>query len=204
MLVKLGNKLPKNPIDSCFFELYANPERFFGIFNNFFLSLVGKYLALIFLKLDGVVMIFIRKLMTIFFGWVLLIFLSCGIAGDYLQASSSVTQTANTSPTVVTMDMVDAKKGVTLDRDGSITIKTAGAYFIVAAPQVGRAGKGSYGCFDLWLRVNGEDVDNSNVQLCNDKGSKAKDVIVSQSILYLEEDDVVKLMMSIDNTVYYL
>ena len=146
----------------------------------------------------------IKKLIIVFHGWVLLVFTSCAIAGDYLQASSSITQTANTSPTMVTMDMVDASKGITLDRDGSITIKNSGAYFIVAAPQVGRAGKGSFGCFDLWLRVNDEDVDNSNVQLCNDKGSKAKDVIVSQSILFLKADDVLTLMMSTDNTVSYL
>ena len=149
-------------------------------------------------------MISLNKLIMSFLGWILLVFSSCSIAGDYLQASSSVTQTANTSPTTVLMDMVDANKGVTLDRDGSITVKTSGAYVIIAAPQVGRAGKGSYGCFDLWLRVNDEDVDNSNVQLCNDKGSKAKDVIVSQSILPLKAGDVVTLMMSTDNTVSYL
>ena len=149
-------------------------------------------------------MISLNKLIMSFLGWILLVFSSCCIAGDYLQASSSVTQTANTSPTTVLMDMVDANKGVTLDRDGSITVKTSGAYVIIAAPQVGRAGKGSYGCFDLWLRVNDEDVDNSNVQLCNDKGSKAKDVIVSQSILPLKAGDVVTLMMSTDNTVSYL
>jgi hypothetical protein len=146
----------------------------------------------------------IKKLIIIFFGTIFLVFSSCSIAGDYLQASSSVTQTANTSPTTVLMDMVDANKGITLDRDGSITIKNSGVYVIIAAPQVGRAGKGSYGCFDLWLRVNDEDVDNSNVQLCNDKGSKAKDVIISQSILPLKAGDVVTLMMSTDHTVSYL
>ena len=149
-------------------------------------------------------MISINKLIMSFLGWILLVFSSCSIAGDYLQASSSVTQTANTSPTTVLMDMVDASKGVTLDRDGSITVKTSGAYVIIAAPQVGRAGKSSYGCFNLWLRVNDEDVDNSNVQLCQDKSSKAKDVIVSQSILSLKAGDVVTLMMSTDNTVSYL
>ena len=65
--------------------------------------------------------------------------------------------------------------------DGEIkpfTVGEAGPYLIVAAPQVGREGGGPYGCFDLWLRINGADVANSNVQLCQDEGSMAKDVII--------------------------
>ena len=55
------------------------------------------------------------------------------------------------------------------------------------------------GCFDLWLRVNGTDVANSNVQLCQDEGSMAKDVIISQGIVPLEAGDVVEVMMSAGN-----
>ena len=50
-----------------------------------------------------------------------------------------------------------------------------------------------------WLRVNGSDVSNSNVQLCQDAGSKAKDVIISQGIVPLEENDVLEVMMSANN-----
>ena len=55
------------------------------------------------------------------------------------------------------------------------------------------------GCFDLWLRVNGVDVANSNVQLCQDEGSMAKDVIISQGIVPLSEGDTVEVMMSANN-----
>ena len=58
---------------------------------------------------------------------------------------------------------------------------------------------GPYGCFDLWLRVNGTDVANSNVQLCQDEGSMAKDVIISQGIVSMEAGDVLEVMMSASN-----
>ena len=117
---------------------------------------------------------------------------------QYLQASSSVTQCPGTEPEVVAMDITDAASGVAMVAN-QLTVSEGGAYLIVAAPQVGREGGGPYGCFDLWLRVNGTDVDNSNVQLCQDEGSMAKDVIISQGIVPLEADDVVGIMMSASN-----
>ncbi len=119
-------------------------------------------------------------------------------AAQYLQASSSVTQCPGKAPTLVEMDIVDAANGVAL-ADNKVTVGEAGPYLIVAAPQVGREGGGPYGCFDLWLRVNGADVANSNVQLCQDEGSMAKDVIISQGIVPMEEGDVLEVMMSASN-----
>ena len=119
-------------------------------------------------------------------------------ASQYLQASSSVTQCPGTAPQLVAMDIVDAANGVTLSND-KITVGEAGPYLIVAAPQVGREGTGPYGCFDLWLRINGADVANSNVQLCQDEGSRAKDVIISQGIVPMEAGDALEVMMSASN-----
>ena len=125
---------------------------------------------------------------------------SAGVAhaGQYLQASSSVTQCPGSAPTLVEMDIIDAAKGITL-ADNQITVGKAGPYLIVAAPQVGREGGGPYGCFDLWLRINGADVANSNVQLCQDEGSMAKDVIISQGIVPMEAGDALEVMMSASN-----
>ena len=78
-------------------------------------------------------------------------------AGDFLQASSTITQCPGPEPTVVEIDVVDGAEGITLG-ENKITINEAGTYLIVAAPQVGREGDGPMGCFDLWLRVNGSDV----------------------------------------------
>ena len=130
--------------------------------------------------------------------FVLVASVSVANAGQYLQASSSVTQCPGTAPEVVAMDIVDAAKGIAM-ADNQITVGKDGAYLIFAAPQVGREGGGSYGCFDLWLRVNGADVGNSNVQLCQDEGSMAKDVIISQGIVPMAAGDVLEVMMSASN-----
>ena len=119
-------------------------------------------------------------------------------ASQYLQVSSSITQCPGKEPQLVEMDIIDAASGMTL-ANSQVTVGEAGPYLIVAAPQVGREGGGAYGCFDLWLRVNGEDVGNSNVQLCQDEGSMAKDVIISQGIVPMEEGDVLEVMMSASN-----
>ena len=119
-------------------------------------------------------------------------------AAQYLQASSTVTQCPGTAPEVVAMDIIDAANGVDM-ANNQITVSEAGPYLIVAAPQVGREGGGPYGCFDLWLRINGADVANSNVQLCQDEGSMAKDVIISQGIVPMEAGDMLEVMMSATN-----
>ena len=130
--------------------------------------------------------------------FVLVASVSVANAGQYLQASSSVTQCPGTAPEVVAMDIIDAAKGIAM-ADNQITVGKDGAYLIFAAPQVGREGGGPYGCFDLWLRVNGADVGNSNVQLCQDEGSMAKDVIISQGIVPMAAGDVLEVMMSASN-----
>lgn len=119
-------------------------------------------------------------------------------ADQYLQASSTITQCPGTAPEVVRIDITDAANGITMT-DNKITVSEAAPYLIVAAPQVGRESEGPYGCFDLWLRVNGGDIANSNVQLCQDAGSMAKDVIISQGIVPLAAGDVLEVMMSANN-----
>ncbi len=132
----------------------------------------------------------------------LLVFLttiSVANAAQFLQGSSTITQCPGKTPEVVKIDVTDAANGIAITNDKKIKVSEDGAYLIVAAPQVGRTGVGPYGCFDLWIRVNGTDVSNSNVQLCQDAGSKAKDVIISQSLLPLKANDVLEVMMSANN-----
>ena len=137
-----------------------------------------------------------KKLISTLF--VLLASVSVAKADQYLQASSTITQCPGTAPEVVKMDLTDAASGIAM-ADNKITVSEAGPYLIVAAPQVGREGAGPLGCFDLWLRVNGSDVANSNVQLCQDAGSRAKDVIISQGIVPMAAGDVLEVMMSANN-----
>ncbi len=137
-----------------------------------------------------------KKLISTLF--VLLASVSMAKADQYLQASSTITQCPGMAPEVVKMDLTDAASGIAM-MDNKVTVSEAGPYLIVAAPQVGREGAGPLGCFDLWLRVNGGDVANSNVQLCQDAGSRAKDVIISQGIVPMAAGDVLEVMMSANN-----
>ena len=137
-----------------------------------------------------------KKLISALF--VLLASVSMAKADQYLQASSTITQCPGMAPELVQIDITDAANGIAMT-DNKITVSEAGPYLVVAAPQVGREGAGPLGCFDLWLRVNGSDVANSNVQLCQDAGSMAKDVIVSQGIVPLAAGDVLEVMMSANN-----
>ena len=129
---------------------------------------------------------------------VLLASISTASADQYLQASSTITQCPGMAPEVVKIDVIDAVNGITLT-ENKITVSETSTYLIVAAPQVGREAAGALGCFDLWLRVNGSDVANSNVQLCQDAGSMAKDVIISQGIVPLTAGDGLEVMMSANN-----
>ena len=130
---------------------------------------------------------------------VILASVSMANAAQYLQASSTITQCPGTEPELVKIDVTDGADGITLE-DNKITVNEAGTYLVVAAPQVGREDAGPLGCFDLWLRVNGRDVSNSNVQLLS--GTLAawpRDVIISQGILPLAAGDVLEVMMSANN-----
>ena len=71
----------------------------------------------------------------------LLVSVSMVDAAQYLQASSTITQCPGMAPEVVKMDITDAANGVTI-ANNKITVSEAGAYLIVAAPQVGREGAG--------------------------------------------------------------
>ena len=137
-----------------------------------------------------------KKLISALF--VLLASVSMAKADQYLQASSTITQCPGMAPEVVKMDLTDAASGIAM-MDNKVTVSEAGPHLIVAAPQVGREGAGPLGCFDLWLRVNGSDVANSNVQLCQDAGSRAKDVIISQGIVPMAAGDVLEVVMSANN-----
>src|SRR4249920_751644 len=119
---------------------------------------------------------------------------SVGVASatSYIQASSSDEQLAtDTKPKVVTMNSVDAKKNITLDKT-VIRVNESGAFFFVAAAQVGGKGKG---LVRMWMRINGKDVDNSNTeQIITDPEFTA--VLVCQGVAELKRGDKVTVVFS--------
>ena len=112
------------------------------------------------------------------------------LAAPYAQLSSTETQKATTTPQVVTLNSNDGSKGIDNDK-GKVTIKEAGSYFLMAAGQIGGAGKGTV---RLWMRQNGKDVDNSNTEQTIDNGSTS--VIVCQGVTKCKAGDTIELAFS--------
>ena len=110
---------------------------------------------------------------------------------SFLQASNNEEQLAkDTKPNVVTMK-TDAGGGLN-NRNGAVTVRADGAFFMMAAAQVGGKVAGSV---RLWIRVNGKDVANSNTeQIIPDASFTA--VLVSQGVLMLKDGDTVEVVYS--------
>jgi hypothetical protein len=114
-------------------------------------------------------------------------------ASAFLQASSINEQLAtDTKPKTVIMDSTDAAAGGMANKDGVVTVAEDGAYFVVAAGQVGGKIKGSV---RIWMRLNGKDVDNSNTeQAILDPAFTT--VLVCQGVMELKKGDKVEVMYS--------
>jgi hypothetical protein len=121
----------------------------------------------------------------------------------YAQLSSAKTQRYTTSaPVKIRFELRDAISGIDFDPridDSSIGVIHDGAYFLMAAPQVGRlhADSTKPACANFFISINDKQLENSNVTLCLTKDdSTTKDVIVTQGIIPLKEGDKVSVMMS--------
>ena len=127
-------------------------------------------------------------------------------AGAYVQLSSTVSQPNGPIGVgaALTYNSIDAGPvNITYTSGTSkITVTRAGAYFIIAAPQVGYSGSG-VGFFgrllgrtatftaDYYVVVNGVAVSNSNVRLS--AVSTHKDVIVTQGVYVLAAGDEIEI-----------
>ena len=121
----------------------------------------------------------------------------------YAQLSSAKTQRSNThKPVKIQFELRDAINGVDFDpriNNTSIGIIHEGAYFVMAAPQVGRlhADSTKPACANFFISINDKQLENSNVSLCLPKDdSSTKDVIITQGIIPLKKGDKVSVMMS--------
>ena len=113
-------------------------------------------------------------------------------ATSYLQASSTDEQLAvDAKPKVVTMNSTDASKNIKQDK-GVVTVNESGAFFLIAAAQVGGKTKG---LVRLWFKINGKDVDNSNTeQIITDPEFTA--VLVCQGVAEVKRGDKIEVFFS--------
>lgn len=116
----------------------------------------------------------------------------------YAQLSSPDSQMPASGPLIVKMSSNDALAGLTHDdkgNSGEIKVTTAGAYFMVAAVQVGKDSGGPEDYVDVWIKQNGKDVDNSNCrQVIHDP--KYTSVMVCQGVAECKAGDTFNVVIS--------
>ena len=117
------------------------------------------------------------------------------LSAQSIQLSSGITQRpATTDPVPVVLDQVDLADNMVVVGGTKIVALVPGNYFVVAAPQAGRLKGGDKEEFTCFLRINGQQVANSNVLLALKEGTK--DVIVSQAIVALRAGSELEIMIS--------
>jgi hypothetical protein len=117
----------------------------------------------------------------------------------YAQLSSPTSQTPTSGPLLVEMTSNDALAGIEhsdKEKTGVVTVKTPGAYFMVAAVQVGKDSTGEPGDYmDVWIKQNGKDVDNSGCrQVIHD--SRFTTVMVCQGVAECKAGDTFNVAIS--------
>jgi hypothetical protein len=126
-----------------------------------------------------------------------LFFAGSSEAAPYAQLSSSQVQLGGATPKVVQLDQDDAVKGIS-NSQGLVTFNEAGAYFVMAAAQVGSADGKGQGTVRLWMRKNGRDVENSNSMHTIVPAFTA--VLVSQGVLEIKAGDTMEMVYSVSTT----
>lgn len=114
----------------------------------------------------------------------------------HVQLSSAVDQHPSAAGDVFSHELVDSIAGMSVSADGEkITVHQPGLYFAVFVPQVTFDG-GKRQCYTAWVRLNGVDVDNSNIQWCSQNGRFNTLVQPAQSVACYADGDVIEWMHS--------
>lgn len=133
--------------------------------------------------------------------------LAGGGATAFVQLSSSVDQEPTvTTPVVITYNTQDSIVGMTHSitvNPGEVTVDTAGTYFIVPQPQVGKDSGGASQTLNMFLQVDRGsgfvDEPNTNVKV-SVSDNTATDVIVLGIAVVLAVGDKIRLMQRITIT----
>lgn len=122
----------------------------------------------------------------------------------YAQLSDSTNQQPETLEIVkVRFNINDGISGIEhseTERPEDIKILADGAYFIMAAGQIGRTSGSLLRFIDMWLAVNGQEMPNSNVRGSIPASLFVGDtyVLVAQAVLELKAGDILNVMISIN------
>jgi hypothetical protein len=119
------------------------------------------------------------------------------------QLSSTVSQQpASTTPVAITMNVNDLLQGIdhsTSVNPSRVVVKKKGKYLVMAAAQIGKTSGVTNNNIDIYMKINGADVANSNTRsgllIATDTS-----VLISQAILELNVGDYVETFLSISVT----
>lgn len=122
---------------------------------------------------------------------------------SFAQISSTENQRPkDTKPTIITLNQNDAISGIEHTSDenpGDIRVTESGVYVVIAAPQIGRTSGTEPRYVDIWLRKNDTDIPHSNVRLVI-RTKEDKDVIINQTMMPFNRDDIINIVMSVEVT----
>jgi CRISPR/Cas system-associated protein Csx1 len=115
-------------------------------------------------------------------------------AAQYIQASSNETQLpSDTNAHRISINSTDASAGIS-QKEGVFIIPSDGAYLMIAEVQVGRKGAAA-GEVNVWLRVNGKDVANTNSQ--QNISNSDTTVVMTQCVMMLKKGDQYEVMQRV-------
>ncbi|CAF1114187.1 unnamed protein product [Adineta steineri] len=114
----------------------------------------------------------------------------------YAQLSSSQSQWGCTTPKAVKLDNNDGSDHIK-NNNGVMEFEEPGTYFVLAAAQCGSDNNDGIGEVRVWMRLNGEDMADSNTIQSIDKDTA---VLVCQTAVEIKRGDKLEIMYSADVT----
>jgi len=114
-------------------------------------------------------------------------------SGSFYEPSTQST-TANT-PTAMLISQTGFLNNIAISGTTGMQVNDAGYYNVQFSAQLYRTSGGTSQHVDIWLRVNGTDVSDSNTRI-NINNNSVYDVAAWNWFLYLAASDVVEIMWS--------
>ncbi|CAF4069251.1 unnamed protein product [Adineta steineri] len=114
----------------------------------------------------------------------------------YAQLSSSQSQWGCTTPKTVKLDNNDGSNHIK-NNNGVMEFEESGTYFVMAAAQCGSDDDDGVGDVRMWLRLNGEDMADSNTIQTVEKDTA---VLVCQTAVELKKGDKLEVILATDVT----
>jgi hypothetical protein len=114
-------------------------------------------------------------------------------SGSFYEPSTQST-TANT-PTAMLISQTGFLNNIAISGTTGMQVYDAGYYNVQFSAQIYRTSGGTSQHVDIWLRVNGTDVSDSNTRI-NVNNNSVYDVAAWNWFLYLAVSDVVEIMWS--------